>query len=86
MHMSYYLLIYIYSLFSYVSGARLAERSFRLFIALLDNYNTFVKQTEPAFTGLEQAETDEYLDFLMTTPVMNELLSFLITKGKDLLA
>lgn len=72
---------FISRFFDYVDETRFEETSYRLFINLLDNYNHRTGQREPELTATERAETEEYLDFLISTPVINELINFLISKG-----
>ncbi|XP_013408427.1 poly(U)-specific endoribonuclease-like [Lingula anatina] len=68
-------------LFNYVNEASLLQSpSYSLFLSLLDNYNPYTGQSE-TLSGDELAEIGQYLDYILTTPVMVTLKTFLKQKG-----
>ncbi|XP_013408404.1 poly(U)-specific endoribonuclease-like [Lingula anatina] len=68
-------------LFNYVNEASLLQNpSYSLFLSLLDNYNPYTGQLE-TLSSDELSEIDQYLDYILTTPVMVTLKTFLKQKG-----
>ncbi|XP_013390492.1 poly(U)-specific endoribonuclease-C-like, partial [Lingula anatina] len=68
-------------LFYYVNEASLLQKpSYSLFFSLLDNYNPYTGQLE-TLSSDELYEIDQYLDYVLTTPVMVTLITFLKQKG-----
>ncbi|XP_013408406.1 poly(U)-specific endoribonuclease-C-like [Lingula anatina] len=68
-------------LFYYVNEASLLQSpSYSLFLSLLDNYNPYIGQLE-TLSSDELSEIDQYLDYILTTPVMVALKTCLKQKG-----
>ena len=57
-------------LFNWVNEAKLGTPSYYLFIALLNNYNAINGQEEPPLTSQEESETDQFLNHVLASEVM----------------